>query len=417
MAGVETRDVAVIGGGIVGVATALALCRTTRASVTVLEAEDRLATHQTGRNSGVIHAGLYYKPGSLKARNCTAGREALYRFCAERGVPAERCGKLVVATTAEELPALAELELRGRANGLIGLRRLAAGELGEIEPHVRGLAGLLVPVTGIVDYGAVAAAMADELRGLGAEVRTGARVLALARDGDEFVLETAGGEQRCRHVVGCAGLQADRVARRCGVEPGVRIVPFRGEYYELAEARRGLVRNLIYPVPDPRFPFLGVHFTRKIGGSVEAGPNAVLAFRREGYRKTSFSLRDTAEVVGAPAFWRLAARYWRTGAAEMWRSASRRAFARALQRLIPEITAADLRPGGAGVRAQALDRAGNLLDDFHIVEAERQVHILNAPSPAATASLAIGAHVAALAADRWSLPRRTGVEPGADLSR
>jgi L-2-hydroxyglutarate oxidase len=212
---------------------------------------------------------------------------------------------------------------------------------------------------------------------------------------------------RCRYVIACAGLQADRVARRCGVDPGVRIVPFRGEYWELAPERRGLVRNLIYPVPDPRFPFLGVHFTRKISGAVEAGPNAVLALRREGYRKTSFSLRDTAAVLSAPAFWRLAARYWRTGMAEMWRSASRRAFARALQRLVPEVTAADLRPGGAGVRAQALDDAGNLLDDFHIVEADRQIHVLNAPSPAATASLAIGEHLARLAAERWSLPARS----------
>lgn len=406
MAGSGTRDVAVIGGGIVGVATALALRRTTRATVTVLEAEDRLAAHQTGHNSGVIHAGLYYKPGSLKARNCTIGREALYRFCAERGVAAERCGKLVVVTTPEEVPALDELERRGRANGLAGLRRLSAGELGGVEPHVRGLAGLFVPETGIVDYAQVTAAMAAELQRRDGEVRTAARVLSLARDGSNLVLTTADGEVRCRFVIACAGLQADRVARRCGVDPGVRIVPFRGEYWELAPERRGLARNLIYPVPDPRFPFLGVHFTRKISGAVEAGPNAVLAFRREGYRKTSFSLRDTAAVLGAPAFWRLATRYWRTGAAEMWRSASRRAFARALQRLVPEVTAADLRPGGAGVRAQALDRTGHLVDDFHIVEAERQIHVLNAPSPAATASLAIGAHLAALAAERWSLRSR-----------
>jgi L-2-hydroxyglutarate oxidase len=405
--GSGTRDVAVIGGGIVGVATALALRRMTRATVTVLEAESHLATHQTGRNSGVIHAGLYYKPGSLKARNCTAGREALYRYCAEHGVPAERCGKLVVATTSEELPALDELERRGRANGLRGLRRLSAGELDEVEPEVRGLAGLLVPETGIVDYAQVTAALAGDLRRLDGEVRTDARVLSLARSGSDTVLSTASGEVRGRYVIACAGLQADRVARRCGVDPGVRIVPFRGEYWELAPERRGLVRNLIYPVPDPRFPFLGVHFTRKISGAVEAGPNAVLALRREGYRKTSFSLRDTAAVLSAPAFWRLAARYWRTGMAEMWRSASRRAFARALQRLVPEVTAADLRPGGAGVRAQALDDAGNLLDDFHIVEADRQIHVLNAPSPAATASLAIGEHLARLAAERWSLPARS----------
>jgi L-2-hydroxyglutarate oxidase len=400
------RDVAVIGGGIVGVATALALRRTTRATVTVIEAESRLAAHQTGHNSGVIHAGLYYQPGSLKARNCTAGREALYRFCAEHGVPAERCGKLVVATAPEELPALEELERRGRANGLAGLRRLSAGNLAEIEPHARGLAGLVVPATGIVDYAQVTAAMAAELQRLGGEVRTDTRLLSLTRDGGESVLSTSAGELRCRFLIACAGLQADRVARRCGIEPGVRIVPFRGEYYELAEHRRDLVRNLIYPVPDPRFPFLGVHFTRKISGAIEAGPNAVLAFRREGYRKTSFSLRDTASVLAAPAFWRLAARYWRTGLAEMWRSASRHAFARALQRLVPEIAAEDLLPGGAGVRAQALDREGNLVDDFQIVGAERQIHVLNAPSPAATASLAIGAHLAALASDRWSLGAR-----------
>jgi len=406
MAGSGTRDVAVVGGGIVGLATALALRRTTRAVVTVLEAESRLAAHQTGRNSGVIHAGLYYRPGSLKARDCTAGREALYRFCADHGVPAERCGKLVAATTPEELAALDELERRGRANGLTGLRRLSGGELAEVEPHATGLAGLFVPQTGIVDYALVAAAIAGELQRLGGEVRTDARFLSLSRDGGEAVLSTTAGELRCRFLIACAGLQADRVARRCGVDPGVRIVPFRGEYHELAEHRRGLVRNLIYPVPDPRFPFLGVHFTRKVSGAVEAGPNAVLALHREGYRRTSFSLRDTATVLGAPAFWRLAARYWRTGLAEMWRSANRRAFARALQRLVPEITVDDLRPGGAGVRAQALDREGNLVDDFHIVEAERQLHVLNAPSPAATASLAIGAHLAALAAGRWSLPSR-----------
>jgi len=406
MTGSSTRDVAVIGGGIVGVATALALRRTTRATVTVVEAEPRLAAHQTGHNSGVIHAGLYYVPGSLKARNCTAGREALYRFCAEHGVPAERCGKLVVATRREELAALEELERRGRANGLTGVRRLGAAELREVEPHASGLAGLSVPDTGIVDYAQVTAAMATELKRLDGEVRCDARFLSLVRDGSETVLSTSHGEARCRHLIACAGLQADRVALRCGVDPGVCIVPFRGEYYELAEHRRGLVRNLIYPVPDPRFPFLGVHFTRKVSGAVEAGPNAVLAFRREGYRRISFSLRDTAAVLGTPAFWRLAGRYWRTGLAEMWRSASRPAFARALQRLVPEIAADDLRPGGAGVRAQALDRSGSLVDDFHIVEAERQIHVLNAPSPAATASLAIGAHLAALAVDRWSLPSR-----------
>lgn len=402
MAGTRV-DVAVVGGGIVGVATAMAVLARARVSLAVVEKEPRLAAHQTGNNSGVIHSGLYYRPGSLKARNCTAGREALLRFCSEHGIPAERCGKVVVATRAEQVPVLEELRRRGEANGLVGLRRLGPGEIREIEPHAAGVAGLFVPQTGIVDYVRVTEAYAEEVRRGGGEVMLGAPVRKVARDGDGMVLETGKGEVRCRFLVNCAGLQSDRVARLAGVEPGVLIVPFRGEYYRLAQGRDGLVRNLVYPVPDPEFPFLGVHFTRMVGGGVEAGPNAVLALKREGYTRWSFSLRDTATTFAYPGFWRMARSYWRMGFGEYWRSFDKRAFVRALQALIPEIEPADLTPGGAGVRAQALDPSGRLLDDFRIVEGERQVHVLNAPSPAATASISIGATVAATALRSFGL--------------
>jgi L-2-hydroxyglutarate oxidase len=395
----ERWDVAIIGGGIVGTATAMALVRRPRPlRLIVLEAEERLAAHQTGNNSGVIHSGLYYKPGSLKARNCVEGREAMYRFCQEHGIPHERCGKLVVATAPGELPALEELERRGRANGLQGLRRLDAAGLKEHEPAVEGIAGLHVPETGIVDYTAVTTAYARLVVEGGGEIRTGARVVGFGRAPDGLTLETTAGPFEARALINCAGLQSDRVARLCGVEPGVIIVPFRGEYYELTKEREGLVRNLVYPVPDPRFPFLGVHFTRMIHGGVEAGPNAVLAFRREGYRRTSFSTRDTVQMLGYPGFWRMAAKYWRMGLGEMYRSASKKAFVKALRALIPALGEGDVRPGGAGVRAQALDREGRLLDDFHIVEADRMIHVLNAPSPAATASISIGRSIAEMAA-------------------
>ena len=396
-------DVAVIGGGIVGAATAMALLEQARVSLVVIEAEAALAAHQTGNNSGVIHSGLYYKPGSLKARNCVEGREALEKFCTEHEIPYERCGKVVVATRPEQLAVLDDLHRRGEANGLAGLRRLAAEEIVAHEPHAVGIAGLLVPQTGIVDYRRVTEAYAAAVRAGGGEIRTSSRLLRVRRDGPSLVLETTAGEVRCRALVNCAGLQSDRVARSCGVEPGVRIVPFRGEYYELREDRRPLVRNLIYPVPNPEFPFLGVHFTRRVDGRVEAGPNAVLAFKREGYTRTSFSLRDSLSTATFPGFWRLAGRYLATGLGEMWRSWNKAAFVKALQELMPEITAADLVTGGAGVRAQALDAAGNLVDDFRIVEAERQIHVLNAPSPAATASIAIGRHIADLAMHRFDL--------------
>ena len=406
------HDIVVIGGGIVGLATAMALVERTRASVAVLEAEDHLAAHQTGHNSGVIHSGLYYKPGSLKARNCVAGREALYRFCAEHGLPHERCGKVVVATHEREVPRLEDLERRGRANGLAGLRRIGPEEIREREPHARGVAGLFVPDTGIADYTAVTEAYAACARAGGATVATGARVTACRRDAGptgatpDLVLETPRGLVRCRALVNCAGLHSDRVARRCGVEPGVRIVPFRGEYYRLVPERHHLVRNLVYPVPDPAFPFLGVHFTRMVRGVVEAGPNAVLALAREGYARTSFSLRDSAELLAYGGFWRMGLRHWRMGLAESWRSWSADSFVAALRRLVPEIARADVTRAGSGVRAQALEADGRLSDDFLIVEAERMIHVLNAPSPAATASITIGRTIAERAAERFGLRTR-----------
>src|SRR5438552_1823278 len=372
----------------------MALSREERCSGVVLEAESQLAAHQSGRNSGVIHAGLYYKPGSLKARNCVEGREAMYRFCEAHGIRAERCGKLVVATEERELPRLDELERRGRANGLDGLERLGPEEIREREPHAAGIAGLWVPQTGIVDYGRVTRAMADVVRQAGGEIRTGARVHGCRRLSDGMLLESVRGEISCRWLVNCAGLQSDRVARCAGVDPGVAIVPFRGEYYELAPARRALVQNLIYPVPDPAFPFLGVHFTRTSAGTVEAGPNAVLALEREGYRAADVRLRDLVEMGRFPGFWRMCAQNWRTGPAELYRSASASAFVQALRKLVPAVERADVRYLRAGVRAQAVAADGALLDDFHVVESPRAVHVLNAPSPAATASITIGRTIA-----------------------
>lgn len=398
-----TYDIAIIGAGIVGAATTYALTRRGVRSIVVLEAEDRVAAHQTGNNSGVIHSGLYYKPGSLKARNCVTGREALYEFCHEHGVAHDRCGKLVVATQESELAALAELERRGAANGLTGLRRLSPEEMREIEPHVAGLAGLHVPQTGIVDYIQTTQILARLASEAGALVHTEACLKKVHRAANELTLETTGETYRCRYLINCAGLHADRVARLCDVDPGLRIVPFRGEYYQLVPERCSLVRNLIYPVPDSRFPFLGVHFTRMARGGVEAGPNAVLALARHGYTRTSFSFRDACEMATYAGVWRLAARYWKTGLAELQRSWNKAAFVKALRRLVPELRAEDIRPGGAGVRAQALGRDGKLVDDFHIVPAERMIHVLNAPSPAATACLSIGASIADLAQETFNV--------------
>jgi len=399
----RTFDIAVIGGGIVGCSAGMTLSNSARLSILLLEAEDKLASHQTGNNSGVIHSGLYYKPGSLKATNCTAGREALFAFCAQHGIPCERCGKVVVATRETEIPRLDELEHRGRANGLRGLRRLRPGEIRDYEPHASGIDGLLVPDTGIVDYGKVTEKFAEILMNNGGEVRLNARLLACRRESGGLVLETSAGEFSCRCLVNCAGLHSDRVARLCGVDPGMKIIPFRGEYYTLKPEHEYLVKSLIYPVPDPAFPFLGVHFTRMIGGGVEAGPNAVLAFKREGYRKSEFSLRDVWETFTYRGFLILISRFMKMGLGEMYRSYVKSAFVKALQRLIPEIEGRDISPGGAGVRAQALEPDGTLVDDFRIVEAERMVHVLNAPSPAATAAISIGEHIAAVARRNFQL--------------
>jgi (S)-2-hydroxyglutarate dehydrogenase len=399
MPGMLSRvDAVVVGGGIVGLATSLALLgRKPGASLVVLEKEATLVAHQTGRNSGVIHAGLYYKPGSLKAAMCLRGRGLLERFCTEHDVPFERCGKVVVATRDGQLAGLDELERRGRANGLSGVRRIAREELREREPHTDGVAALLVPETGIVDYKQVSSAYARELERRGGELRVGARVVGIQRRGDRVVVESTVGEIEARVLVACAGLQSDRVARMAGVSIDVAIVPFRGEYWMLAPERVGLVRHLVYPVPDPAFPFLGVHFTRRIGGGVEAGPNAVLAWKREGYSRTSFDAVDAWNIATWPGFWRMASKHWRAGLAEQTRSLRRKAFARACAELVPEVRGEDLTPGGAGVRAQAVARSGALVDDFSIAEAERMVHVLNAPSPAATASLAIGEEIASRA--------------------
>lgn len=404
--GTPRFDVAVVGGGVVGLATAMALTSSGRLSLILIEAEDRLAAHQTGNNSGVIHSGLYYRPGSLKARLCVEGRESLYQFAEENGIAHERCGKVVVALDESELPALAELERRGTANGLEGLRRLSIEEAREHEPHVAGVAGLCVRETGIIDYKGLTNCYAEHVRRQGGRVQTSWRLQRVRRTADSIVLHTTGGDLECGGLINCGGLHSDRITRLCGLEPEVQIVPFRGEYYKLAPEAWPLCRNLIYPVPNPAFPFLGVHFTRMIGGGIEAGPNAVLALSRHGYSWERISPRDLAETLAFPGFWRLAGRYWRTGMGEMHRSLSKRAFLQALRRLMPALERGHLRPGGAGVRAQAVERSGAMVDDFRIQRAERMVHVLNAPSPAATASMAIGRYIAALAAQSLGLRRQ-----------
>jgi L-2-hydroxyglutarate oxidase len=398
-----TFTVVVVGGGIVGLAAAKALVERGVRHLVVIETEPHVAAHQTGHNSGVIHSGIYYKPGSAKATNCADGRERLYRFCAEHGIPHERCGKVIVAVEDRELPALAEIERRGHANGLTGLKRLSAEELKEHEPHVAGVAGLFVPQTGIVNYKAVAQKYAELVAAGGGEVRTGVRFVGLSRDSTELVLNTTAGELRANYLVNCGGLQSDRIARLCGVEPGVTIVPFRGEYYDLKPHAAHLCRHLIYPVPDPRFPFLGVHFTRMIGGGVEAGPNAVLAFRREGYRFADVSVKDVLEMARHRGFWAMAATHWLTGLGEMKRSLSAYSFWKSLQRLIPSIRRDDIVPSGAGVRAQAVASDGKMVDDFVIRGEGRTVHVLNAPSPAATASLSVGVSIAEVAGREFGL--------------
>ncbi len=396
-------DVAIVGGGIVGLATALALTdRFPRCSVAILEKEGEVARHQTGHNSGVIHAGIYYRPGSYKARLCVEGVRLLKAFCDANGVPYENCGKVIVATTGDELGALQTLYDRGAANAVPGLRVIEPEELRAIEPHARAVRAIHSPETAIVDYTAVAQAYARILQQRGVQVHTAAAVRAIRPADGRLYVETTGGVVSARSLINCAGLHADVVARLMGAALDVRIIPFRGEYYTL-QPGRALVRGLIYPVPDPEFPFLGVHFTKRIQGDVEAGPNAVLAFAREGYRMRTVHPRELLATLGFAGFWRMGRKYWRTGVYEFYRSLSKAAFVRALQKLVPDLQADDLVPGGSGVRAQAVTRDGALLDDFHIVETPRAIHVLNAPSPAATASLAIGRHIAELAGRSFGL--------------
>jgi L-2-hydroxyglutarate oxidase LhgO len=361
--------------------------------VLVLEKEGKLAAHQTGHNSGVLHSGLYYKPGSLKARLCVEGRASMVQFCLENGIPHAICGKIIVATEEREIPGLQELLRRGQANGVSGLRELSSSEIREIEPHAAGIRGIHVPTTGITDFAKVSAKYAELIEHGGGQVLTGHGLTQIAREPGTLVLETSSCAVRARYMVNCAGLQSDLIARLAGASLGLRIIPFRGEYYELVPSKHHLVKGLVYPVADPRFPFLGVHFTRRIGGGVEAGPNAVLSFKREGYSRTSFSLGDSLSTALFPGFWKMAARNWQSGVGEMYRSWSKQAFTQALQKLLPELTQSDIQPGGSGVRAQALDASGKLLDDFHYVMQDRILHVCNVPSPAATASLVIGREI------------------------
>jgi len=397
-------DLLIVGAGIVGLATALeATRRFPEMRVVVVEKENRVAAHQTGHNSGVIHSGIYYKTGSLKARNCVAGAASMKRFCREHGIAYEECGKLVVATSEEEVPRLIALHERGNANGVPGLRMMERDEFREIEPHCEGLRALLVPSTGIVDYTVVAQKYAELIQRAGGKIILGAKVVGLHADNGVNIVETAAGTFRARYSVNCAGLYSDAITRMAGVQTKLEIVPFRGEYYEVRPERRHLIRNLIYPVPDPRFPFLGVHFTRRVNGSVEAGPNALLAFRREGYTGAEPNLTEAVETLRFPGFWKMARKYWRMGMAEQYRSWVKSAFTRALQKMVPELQESDLAPGGSGVRAQAVDANGNLLDDFYFVHSGRMIHVCNVPSPAATASLEIGREIVEMMCERFDL--------------
>ncbi len=398
MTGPSQYDVVIVGAGLIGLSVARALIeRRPDLRLLVVEKEEHVALHQSSHNSGVVHSGLYYKPGSLKARLSGQGRVEMYQLCAEAGIPFRKSGKLVVATKESEIQALVELERRGRANGLSDIVRLQPDGLKVHEPAVSGIEGLFVPEAGVADFPKVAGYIADRLTESGVEIRTGFEVKAVAARAGSVVVQSTESQVDAGYLVNCGGLQSDRIANASGIDPGVRIVPFRGEYYQLDERARQLVKGLIYPVPDPRFPFLGVHFTRRIDGSVEVGPNAVLALGREHYRGTSPDWGDVRETLRYPGFVKLASRHLWSGASELVHSRFKSLYARLARQLIPEVTADDFIPGGAGVRAQAVDRAGNLVDDFVIHESESMMHVLNAPSPGATASLAIGRYVAARA--------------------
>jgi L-2-hydroxyglutarate oxidase len=384
-------DAIVVGGGAVGLATAFRLLEARpQLKILLLEKESKLAAHQTGNNSGVLHSGLYYKPGSEKAKLSVSGLREMVAFCREHGVAHEQCGKIVVATAEDELPRLDNLWERGNANGLLGLRKLNPQQIKEIEPHAAGIAAIYVPQEGIVDYPGVCEKLGDLIRKAGGEIRLGTRVLKIISDGGGQIVETSAGSFHAKFVVTCGGLQSDRLVRAAGQKPSAKIIPFRGEYFKIRKERQFLVRNLIYPVPDPKFPFLGVHFTRLIHGGIEAGPNAVLAFAREGYKWSNVNLRDLAESLCYPGLWKFLAKYPSMCGYEIRRSLSRAEFTRSLQKLVPEIREDDLETGGSGVRAQAMLRDGKMVEDFHFQEAPGVLHVVNAPSPAATASLAIG---------------------------
>jgi (S)-2-hydroxyglutarate dehydrogenase len=395
-------DCIVIGGGIVGLATALHLTAAPHyKKVLVIEKESEVAKHQTGNNSGVIHSGIYYKPGSLKATNCINGYHQLVVFCEKNNVPFELCGKIIVASDASELQALRNIKERGLQNGLQDLKDLTKEELKEYEPHVAGIAGIFVPQTGIVDYKVVAQKYAALIKEQGGEILLGEKVIDIQHNNGVQVVVTQKSSYNTTLVINCAGLYSDKVARLSSKNVDVKIIPFRGEYYKLRKEKEYLVKNLIYPVPDPNFPFLGVHFTRMMKGGVEAGPNAVLAFKREGYKMSDVNLAELAESLAWPGFQKVMGKYWKTGMGEMYRSFSKAAFTKALQKLLPEIQESDLVEGGAGVRAQACDRTGGLVDDFLIIEEKQVINVCNAPSPAATSSLSIGETVATLALQRF----------------
>lgn len=391
-------DLAVIGGGIIGLATAMRVSQEFPGlKVAVLEKEDEVATHQTGHNSGVIHAGIYYAPDSQKANFCSTGGKLLREFCDQRGIGYEMCGKLIVAINEEEVPRLDELFRRGTENGAEGLRMVDKEEIGEIEPYSAGVKAIFSPNTGIIDFKAVSQVYATELSGNGGDLITGVRVDSINRSDGKIYLETTSGTISANNIVNCAGLHADAVAKMMGVDIGVRIIPFRGEYFSVVPEKAYMVRGLIYPVPDPSMPFLGVHFTRRVDGSVEAGPNSVFAFSREGYRKSSFNLVDTLGTLSYSGFWKMSAKYWKVGVREQYRSAVKSVFVRSLQTLMPEIDSEDLAESGSGVRAQAVDSNGQLLQDFSIAETENAIHVLNAPSPGATSSLSISKYIVDIA--------------------
>ena len=401
-------DIGIVGAGIVGLSTAFQLLQSfPHLSVAVFEKESEIAAHQTGHNSGVIHSGIYYRPESLKAKLCVAGASAMASFCAQHDLPYEICGKLIVATEQSQMNSLMELQRRAAANNVPGVRLLNRGEIRDFEPHATGLAALHVPTAGITSYAAVGRKYAELATAKGAEIITNAEVLRITASISGFALQTAAGTAQVNFLINCAGLQADRVALLAGAKADLQVIPFRGEYYELAPQKRSLIRSLIYPVADPRFPFLGVHFTRRVTGEVEAGPNAVLAFKREGYRKTDFSIADSLKAASYGGFWKMAGRYWQTGMHEMWRSFSKSSFVAALQRLVPEIQPDDLVPAGSGVRAQAVGPDGALLDDFFFLPHGKALHVCNVPSPAATASLMIGKKIVEMAASQFDLVSST----------